>query len=213
MRLRTKLTSTYFVLSMVLVLVFSLTACSSSDSNSNGNGEDLAVAATDKSSLGLSAAAKLIAQAIIDADGDKVYAQISGECQSKLSRVEISKQLRTVRAYLTTFLGASMDEFSVEKIETRQVKAGESGQARYTINVVGKSREVLANALKDPSPTVSNGSTSSSLPKFSFDEPTDWFDFVYEGDTWRLQSCEEFLVSSGVLTNSTSTSTTAVPNS
>jgi len=184
---------------LLAVSLFS-SACSSTKSSSSVDNDSLAAAATVGDSSGLSSAAKLIAQAILDADGDRVFAQISKDCQSKLSRTEVSKQLRTVRAYITTFVGASLEDFSVTKVETRRVKKDATGQARYTIEVKGESRDALAKALEENNNTATG---DSKRPNVSIDEPTEWFDFVYESSTWKLESCQEFLESAGVLTNST----------
>jgi len=206
------------IFSIALSISLLAASCSSSKSNEIVDNDSLAAAATVGDSSGLSAAARLIAEGILDADGDRVFAQITKDCQSKLSRNEISKQLRTVRSYLTTFLGASLDDFSVTKVETRRVLKDKTGQARYTIEVKGKSKDALSNALDKNSkqPAAGESSTSSTSPglarrDFSFDEPTEWFDFVYESSTWKLDSCQEFLESAGVLTNSAATTSTTAP--
>jgi|GEM_PF-6737837 len=205
-----KFKSTTLIISIVISMSLVIASCTSSESTSAVDNDSLAAAATAKDSSGLSSAAKLIAQAILDADGDRVFAQISRDCQSKLTRTEVTKQLRTVRAYLTTFVGASIDDFSVAKVETRRVTKGESGQARYTIEVKGESRDALAKALEELNDPEN---PNSNAPSFSFDEPTEWFDFVYESSTWKLESCQEFLESAGVLTNSTTTTTSTIPAS
>lgn len=202
---------------MVFVLLVCLLVGSCSSSKKDDGADSLQQASTLPDSKGLNAAAKILAQAIIDANGDVVFAQISTNCQAKISRTEVTRQLKTARAYLTTFLGANMDDFTVKSIETRNLKKGESGQARYTIVVKGDSRKALAK-FQEEGGTNSNTSTTSpssdetttttevTLP---FDEPTDWFDFVYEGSTWKLESCEEFLAASGLVPgNKISTTTT-----
>ena len=194
---------------MISVLLISA-ACSSTKSDSKIDNDSLAAAATVGDSSGLSSAAKLIAQAILDADGDRVFAQISKDCQSKLSRPEVSKQLRTVRAYLTTFVGASLSDFSASKVETRRVKKNIRGQARYTIEVKGESRKALEKTLQG---NTKPSNDDAQGPTFSFDEPTEWFDFIYEDSTWKLQSCEEFLESAGALTRTPTTVSTTLPTS
>lgn len=193
------------ILSLVISVSLISVSCTSSSSSSSVDSDSLAAAATVGDSSGLSSAAKLIAQGILDADGDKVFAQISKDCQSKLTRTEVSKQLKTVRAYITTFVGASLEDFKVTKVETRRVKKDETGQARYTIEVKGDSKDALTKALEENNRTKTDDEDKIN---FAFDEPTEWFDFVYESSTWKLESCQEFLRSAGVLTNSTTTSST-----
>jgi hypothetical protein len=207
-----------FILISVAIFAFVLVgACSSSKSDDQT--QSLEAASTKEDSTGLNASATLLAQGIIKADGSSVYAQISSECQLKVSRTEVSKQLRTAKAYLTSFLGARLEDFEVESVETRKVVKGKTGQARYTIKVNGESRDALAKFqeeqdAKKASSTApqSGGVTSTTQPDIvlPFDEPTDWFDFVYESSSWRLQSCEEFLEASGLVqVPNSSTSTTA----
>ena len=202
MRVKLKVASKAIL--VLLVVSLSVSACVTSKSNQSVDSDSLAAAATIEDSSGLRAAAKLIAQGILDADGDLVFAQIPKNCQAKLSRSEVSKQLRSVRAYLTTFVGASLEDFSITKVETRKVKKAAIGQARYTIEVKGKSREALAKTLEkddEPQQTLGGSSTTRARPTISFDEPTEWFDFVYESSTWKLESCQEFLESAGIFTS------------
>ncbi|MFN8015640.1 MAG: hypothetical protein U0R17_03385 [Acidimicrobiia bacterium] len=190
-------------IALVLVFILTITSCSK---DSKDKPKDLRSIAEQRDAKGLNASARLLAEGIVKADGNQVFDQISTQCQFKLSKTSIVKQLRTVRAYLTTFLGASLDDFSIKSIETRNVKTGKTGQARYTILIEGKSRELVAKALggtsttasSSTSTTVPNQETTTTVSTFPFDKPTDWFEFVYEGSSWKLQSCDEFLKSSGL---------------
>lgn len=208
----------FAVVTVLLICAMFIVSCSNGENNPDSS--SLAETSTQPDSRGLNAAAKIVAQGIIDANGDAVFAQISRACQQKISRLEVSKQLKTSRAYLTTFLGASMDDFSVKSVETRNVKKGEIGQARYTIVVKGDSRKALAkfqeegglDSITTTTTAKSNGSTTTTTQlKLPFDEPTDWFDFVYESSSWRLESCQEFLAASGALSSKATTTTSTTP--
>jgi hypothetical protein len=203
--------SSITVLAIILALTFVVTSCSSDKGDEKVTPKSLEEASTLEGAAGLSAAAKLIANGIIAGDGDMVFNQLSSTCQAGLSRTEITKQLRTARAYLTSFLGAKLEEFSVKSVETRRVKQGDAGQARYTIEIEGKSKEVIekflsernsSTTLPSSSQTPSAETTTSSNAPVSFNEPTQWFDFVYEQSSWRLQSCDEFVDATGLLSSS-----------
>jgi hypothetical protein len=70
------------IFSIALSISLLAASCSSSKSNEIVDNDSLAAAATVGDSSGLSAAARLIAEGILDADGDRVFAQITKDCQS-----------------------------------------------------------------------------------------------------------------------------------
>ena len=199
-----------FLTLVLFVIAASSFACSSGGDESK---KSLEAQATSGDAAGLEAAARLVAEGILEGSGDKVFAQISSSCQQKISRVEVTKQIDSTSSYLVNILGASLDDFSVEDIETKNVIENDKGQARYTILVKGKSLDALKKLAeesnkKNNSSTVGTDSTETTTTTLPFDKPTQWFDFVYEDSSWRLESCQEFL-EAAILASPKSTTTTS----
>lgn len=196
----------------VLVICVMVAGCSSGSDESGSNIDTLTKAATKQDSTGLKAAASLIAEGIITSDGNLIYRQLSSECQEEISSDTVYKQIRNMKTFLTNFVGADLNDFSVKSVDTQNVVDGKSGQARYTIDAVGKSKtafEAYAKKLKaqnatstTTTATVEPGSeqtTTTVVQSLNLNEPTDWYDFVYESSTWKLQDCKEFLQAAGLV--------------
>lgn len=130
--------------------------------------------------------------------------------KNKTNADDLTESLVSGRAYLTSFIGADIDDFAVSEIETRRLKMGVSGDARYTLNVTGKSRQVLEEYLvqqksDSESSTTAPGitkATTTTVPnsRLPFDEPTKWYSFVYQDGSWKLNDCDAFLASTGLTT-------------
>lgn len=172
----------------VLVVMSVATACSD-DKKSAGSDKKT----VEKTSGGVTQAAQSLVDGLLSADGRKVYQYLSRDCQSKISSQKLESQLKTARAYLSGFIGISFDDFAVTDIETQDVQENKKAQVRFTLSVTGKSREAIEKYM------ANNADTPGEEQTFPFDEPTQWFGFVYEDSSWRLSQCDEFLSSYGLI--------------
>jgi hypothetical protein len=186
------------LVALVLIAV-TMFACSSDDTSSS---DSLPVQAREKDVMGLLAASKIITGALIEADGNTIYAQMSNECKKQVTPAGLNQQLKTGQAFLKSFVGVEISDIEIAKYETQKVKNGESGEVRFTIDVAGDSKEALERYIdQQSSTTVAGSSTTTTAPSDgdAVDQPTDWFAFVYEDGIWRLDDCEDFLQQVGLL--------------
>lgn len=186
---------------VAFIIFATLSACTSTETSSHKN--TLEETSMKQSSVGVTAAAQLIAEAVLSGEGKVVYRHLSSQCREKVTASEISSQLKTARSYLTSFVGAELEDISIKSVETQNVKQGDRGQARFTIDIKGKSRDAVYAALEKSfyatSTTGPEQTNEKSTYVYPFDQPTQWFEFVYEDETWKLKDCEEFLATSSLV--------------
>lgn len=178
------------------VMCLSISACGS---DSASKSEDPVVRARDENSVGLNAAAEIVAHAILDGAGQTIYVQMSQECRAKANPTDLTQQLKTSKAYLKSFLGVEPGDIAVDRIETQKVVRAKTGQARYTLKIEEKSKEALERYFTQQRSTSSTQAGDIAPATTSLDAPTQWFDFVYEDDSWRLDDCDDFLSQTGLL--------------
>jgi hypothetical protein len=180
---------------VILVCAVFCTACSHDEKKTSHVNRAQTKAAQAKDATGLNASARIIGTGLLKGDAQAVYEQLSTSCQKNTSVDQIANQLQTGKSYMSSLLHVSMKDFSIKSVETRKVTYGKTGQARYTMDIKGKSRDALEELYK------SSAEDKGEL-LYPFDKPTGWYKFEFQKGAWRLLDCDVLQQTAKTLTGS-----------